>query len=125
MTEPPTEPATHDDRSTPDLVADSRKGDRAAFARLVARSEARVRAVALSVGVPLDAADDVAQETFVAVFRGLGGLENPGAFAPWVAGIAHHQAVSWLRRAGRAPPARDDLERLHGGAGDPHARLES
>jgi RNA polymerase sigma-70 factor (ECF subfamily) len=95
-------------------VRDARSGDTAAFARLVDRYEARVRAVAIAVGVDPAAADDVAQETFVAAYRSLSALQDPAAFAAWVAGTAHHQAVTWRRRQSRAPEGREDVDALAG-----------
>ena len=98
------------DRATRDLVLDAAAGDVEAFGRLVVRYEARVRAVALSAGVDLDGALDVAQETFVAAYRGLASLSDPAAFAAWVAGIARHRAADVLRRASRDPGTRADVE---------------
>ena len=100
------------DKTTEDLVHSARAGDLDAFGRLVERFEARVRAVALAAGLDPAAAEDVAQETFVAAHEGLQGLEKPGAFPGWIARIARNVAVSAMRRKGLSPELREDLSRL-------------
>ena len=100
------------DRTTEDLVLAARAGDLDAFGRLVERYEARVRAVALAAGLDPAAAEDVAQEAFVAAHGSLSGLEAPGAFPGWIARIARNVAVSALRRKGLSPQLREDLSRL-------------
>ncbi len=99
------------DATTPDLVAASRGGDTESFGRLVLRYEARVRAVALALGLDPASCEDVAQEAFTAAFEGLPALADPASFPAWVASIARHRAVSLLRRRGIEPSARADLAR--------------
>lgn len=93
------------------LVLAARAGDVRAFERLVLRYESRVRAVALAAGLDREAAEDVAQETFVAAHAGLASLEDPASFPSWLAGIARHRALSILRKAPRPTP-HPDLDRL-------------
>lgn len=42
--------------------------------------------------------NDLLQEVWLEVWRTLGRLESPGAFRVWLYRIAHHRAVSHLRR---------------------------
>lgn len=100
------------DKTTEDLVLAARSGDLDAYGRLVERFEARVRAVALAVGLDPASAEDVAQEAFVAAHAGLPSLEVAAAFPGWIAKIARNLAVSAVRRRGLAPELRDDLTNL-------------
>lgn len=63
-------------------------------------------------------AENVLQDVFVAVWQGAGGFRGGAQVRTWLFRIAHHRAVSWLRRerAAGEGPAGDDVER--GDAGD-------
>jgi RNA polymerase sigma factor (sigma-70 family) len=74
-------------------------GDRDAFARLVARHQTLVASIALGVVRDVDASEDVAQEVFLAAWRGLPKLRTPGSFLPWLRQLARNHAVVHLRRA--------------------------
>lgn len=82
-----------------DLLARVEAGDDAALRELVFRHTpwlgARLRCV-------LSAADaeDVLQETFLAVWRGAGGFRTQGEVGAWLWGIARRQAALFLRRRG-------------------------
>ncbi|MDB4969411.1 MAG: polymerase sigma70 [Myxococcales bacterium] len=86
-------------------------GDRDAFARLVARHQSLVASIALGVVRDLDASEDVAQEVFLAVWRGLPKLRAPSSFLSWLRQLARNHAVIHLRR-GKARST------LRGEAGD-------
>jgi RNA polymerase sigma-70 factor (ECF subfamily) len=55
--------------------------------------------------LPVDAVEDVVQETFIAVWRGATRYDGSGTVGGWLWGIARRQAVNWLRKAGREAPA--------------------
>ena len=93
----------------------SLKGEAEAFSVLIRRYEGRVFALAASgLGGPARRADvdDCAQEAFLAAYRGLGSLRTPGAFGPWLMGIAHRQVLQALKQRGRrrTPPLPEGLE---------------
>ena len=73
-------------------------GSEEAFSRVVARSTNAVRAISLAIVRDPDASNDVAQETFLAAWSGIGKLRNPESFLPWVRQIARNQAHLWVRR---------------------------
>lgn len=75
------------------LVAEVLAGQREAYRELVYRHERAVRAVAWSVLADHHAAEDVAQDAFLAGYQELGGLRRPEAFCAWVCRIAHREAV--------------------------------
>jgi RNA polymerase sigma-70 factor, ECF subfamily len=74
-------------------------GDERAFAALFDRFAGRT--LRYLRGLVGDAADDVQQEVWLAVFRGIGGLVDPRAFRTWLYRAARHRAVDFLRRARR------------------------
>lgn len=67
------------------------------FDRLVETHQRAVVAVALAAGCDLEAAYDVAQETFVAAWRGRHTLREQERVSGWVIGIARNQAKLALR----------------------------
>ncbi len=76
-------------------------GDEAAFEGLVRRYQA---ALARLAGLFLDepmAIEEVVQETWVAVLRGLRGFEGRSSLKTWLLRIAANQAKSYLRRQQR------------------------
>ena len=87
-------PPTLDDAR---LVEQTRAGLKAAFTELVRRHQQAIRSYLIRLIGELHAADDVAQEVFLAAFRNLEQLQVPGDFLRWVRGIARFQAISFLR----------------------------
>ena len=99
-----------------DLIERAGRGDHAAFGDLVDRHRsAVVRAATAALGAP-DDADDVAQEAFVAAWRGLRTFRRDSTFRTWVLTIAWRQAMS--RRRARAHRWWSVLARLGGTGGD-------
>ena len=82
------------------LVARARRGDVAAYGRLVQATERMVFAVALRVLRDEALAEDAAQETFLRAFRRIGDLEENAAFLTWLRRIAATVAMN-IRRARR------------------------
>lgn len=80
------------------LVRAARRGDRAAFDRLVERYAHAV--VARQFGWTRDpaAAEDLAQETFLRAWQGLGRLEDLRAFGSWLLSIGGFVGQEWLRK---------------------------
>jgi RNA polymerase sigma-70 factor (ECF subfamily) len=83
------------------LVAAVRNGDRAAFGRLYERHARMIHGVLLA-HVPYSDVDDLVQDVFLAAFRKLASLREPGAFAGWLIAIARNRANDFHRRS-RAP----------------------
>jgi RNA polymerase sigma-70 factor (ECF subfamily) len=80
------------------LVVRCQAGDRAALEELIALCQPRLRYfLAGMVGNPHDA-DDLLQEIWFDVYRGLARLADPGAFLPWLYQIARHRALRALRK---------------------------
>ncbi len=90
-------------RSDEDLIAAARDGERGAADELARRHyPAVLAALARQLGDP-EEARDVAQDTFLAAFRGLAGLRTPRLFAVWLRRIARNQGHQTGRRRAQAP----------------------
>ena len=83
-------------------------GDERAFAELFARfAERTLRYLRGLVG---DAAEDVHQEVWLSVYRGVASLADPRAFRTWLYRTTRHRAVDHLRRRRRERELVADLE---------------
>lgn len=91
------EPSISDAR----LVDSVRRGDERAFEELVHRYERRVLGVVRRFIADPGHAEDLAQETFLRVFRSLDQFDPSRRFGPWVFQIAVNLSLDWLRRRQR------------------------
>lgn len=101
------------------LVLRAQSGDESAFATLMREyGDGLLRYLRGLVG---DDAEDVWQETWLAVYRNLAGLAEPAAFPVWLLRSARHRALNLLRHHRRerellldvpleTVPARDDMD---------------
>ena len=102
--------------SVADLLAATARGDRQAFAELYRLTHRRLYAIALALLRQPDAAEDVVQETYLAIWR-TAGQYQPGR-APaliWLMAIVRHRAIELASRQGSIPfelRARLDLAEL-------------
>lgn len=85
------------------LALSAAAGDEAAFEALLVRYRERVfRLGARLVGEPADA-QDVLQETFLQVYRGLRGFRGESRFSTWLFRIATNAALMQRRARARRP----------------------
>lgn len=97
------------------LVLRRQDGDEAALAELVQRWHPRLlRHAERLTGFP-DAASDVVQASWVAILRGLNGLEDPACFRRWAYKIVTHKCADWVRarqrdRAGASQLATEPVD---------------
>ena len=82
-------------------MAAAQAGDRAAYERVLAESVAVVRMVARRQGVPVDAVDDVVQETLVTVHRVRHTYDPARSYDAWLSAIAARRSIDALRQQGR------------------------
>lgn len=104
-----------------ELVAASRRGERAAFGALIERHLDAVWAVSFSRTRDRALSDDVAQDTFVAAWAQLDRLRETSRLRAWLCGIARNLATKARRRAGRELP--DDQLAPTDVAGSPYDAL--
>jgi RNA polymerase sigma-70 factor (ECF subfamily) len=86
------------ERPDAELVTATRGGDVAAFGDLVERYQRSLVASALHLVGDREDAEDVAQESLVQAFRGLGKLRQPERFRPWLYGILRRLSLKHLSR---------------------------
>lgn len=92
-------PMTIQNRIEPDVRA-AMNGDLTAFSRLVGACSSLVCSIALSVLRDKQASEDVAQEVFVAAWKGIPKLRNPDSFLPWLRQLTRNRTFSWRSRQG-------------------------
>jgi RNA polymerase sigma-70 factor (ECF subfamily) len=90
------------------LVLRCQTGDERAFERLLEQFGDRTHRYLR--GLLGDAADDVQQEVWLAVYRGIAGLAAPGAFRTWLFRTTRHRALDFLRRRKRERELLADVE---------------
>ena len=84
------------------LVERVRKGDHAAFRRLVERYQERVFAIAIGIVRNEDDAMDITQDAFVKVYRYLDGFRGTSSFYTWLYRIVVNLCIDHGRRLSRA-----------------------
>ena len=94
-------------QSDSQLVSATLEGDEAAFATLVGRYQRAAQAVAFHRIGDHHAAEDAAQEAFVAAYRKLSALRDGSLFGRWLLTIVRHQAERIGRRGTRTAGRRD------------------
>ena len=90
-----------DEAQEPSLIEAARGGNARAFEELLRRHEARVFRVLRLLGVPASDREDVAQNVFLRIFRGLDGFRAGRPFSSWVYKIAANAALDWRGRSDR------------------------
>ena len=80
------------------LVVRCQAGDAVAFAELVELYQPRLRYFLAALIGDDHTADDLLQEVWLDVYRGVARLADPGAFPAWLYRIARHRALSELRK---------------------------
>lgn len=91
-------------------LARARDGDAEAFRRLVEHYQRLVASVAFTMTGDRHDAEDVAQEAFLRVYRGLESFRGEAAFTTWVFRVAVSAALDHRRRRRRSFAASPDGE---------------
>jgi RNA polymerase sigma-70 factor, ECF subfamily len=86
------------------LVVRCQAGDRAAFEELVGLYQARLRYFLARMVGDDHSTDDLLQDVWFDVYRGVVRLADPGAFPTWLYQIARRRALA-ARRKRRPPPS--------------------
>jgi len=94
------------------LIAAARQGSHRAFTGLVSLHQARVRGYIARFVSERDRVDDIAQEVFLAAFRGFPRFSGDVPVEAWLVGIARNQALVHLRSERRR------REAVNGALGD-------
>lgn len=105
------------------LVQDAQRGSAEALTELYAAHWRRAHRAAYLVVHDAAAAEDVAQDAFLAAVDALDRFDRRRPFAPWLHRIVVNRAIDWarresLRRAVGEPTARDDAPPSVGPVGE-------
>jgi RNA polymerase sigma factor (sigma-70 family) len=116
---------TETERALELLVIRCQLGERSAFETLIAQWAEPLRRHLLRVTGDAEAADDLAQDIWLGVIRGLGRLRDPARFRAWLFGIAHRRLMDRFRDlyAARLDPDVDVAD-LAGATDGDGARLQ-
>ncbi|MEV7029021.1 sigma-70 family RNA polymerase sigma factor [Streptomyces sp. NPDC093272] len=101
-----------------ELTRRAQSGETAALGLLLARHQAPMRAVALSLLGHGPDAEDAVQDAVVTALRRIGDVRDPAAVGPWLRAIVRNASRMRLRD-GRETPGLDGLDRPGPRAGEP------
>lgn len=108
-----TTPTVSDVDTLADLLCAAGRGDRRAFARLYKLSSPVLYAVALRMLRRREAAEEVLQESYVAIWRKADQFQpDRGQPMSWMITVVRHRAIDRLRKHGREPDARANIDDL-------------
>jgi RNA polymerase sigma-70 factor, ECF subfamily len=103
-----------------DLLTRALAGERAAFGALVRTHQRMVFSLALRMLADRHAAEDLAQEVFLQLYRGLSAVSSEAHLAFWLRKVTVHRAIDRLRREPRLEMA--PLEEAQLPAAEAHSR---
>lgn len=92
------------------VVLRSQIGDPSAFTELVERYDRRLRYFALKMGIEPGELDDLLQDAWCDIYRGLPGLKDAGAFSAWAHRIVRDRVLRIRRRTPHMHQAIDEIE---------------
>ncbi|WP_144392155.1 RNA polymerase sigma factor [Pleionea sediminis] len=78
-------------------VSLAQQGDQKAFTRLIESTKNTVSSIALAIVKDIDASEDVAQQVYIAAWKGLTSLKNNASFLPWLRQTTRYKAFNYLR----------------------------
>ena len=91
--------SSHPAQSLPDsLLTQARAGDSSAFAARVRAHQGSVFSIGLRMLNRRDAAEDLAQDVFLQLYRKLGDIESLEHLGFWLRRVAANLAIDWIRR---------------------------
>jgi RNA polymerase sigma-70 factor (ECF subfamily) len=107
------------------IVRIAERGDREAFASLFNHFAPRVKSYLMRLGAAPEAAEELAQETLLTVWRRAAAFDPARAAAStWIFTIARNLRIDLSRRDGRAIPA-DDASAASDSPAGPHETLSA
>jgi len=97
----------------PELLREVADGDRSAFAELYRRTAPKLFGVALRIALRRDLAEEVLQESFIAVWDHAADYDPvKGSVMTWLVTIVRHRAIDQRRRRGNLADAKSEPEDL-------------
>jgi RNA polymerase sigma-70 factor (ECF subfamily) len=96
------------DANEQSIISRAKGGDLNAFELLVRKYQRLIYALCYHLSGAHQAADDLAQETFVKAYLALPGFIEGREFFPWVRKIALNNSYNFLRKRNREAPLADE-----------------
>ena len=87
-----------------------RSGDHRAFAEFIEKYKETVFLCCRRLGLREDEAEDVASETFLAAFKGIGRYIGRAELSTWLWTIAYRQGINYLRKNRKQCQLEDELD---------------
>jgi len=111
-----------------ELVQRCQNGDQLAWEVLVRRYQSKIYGIAYSYVGDRDEARDLAQDTFIKVYRRIKSCREPEHFTTWLIRITRHVCIDYLRHRKARPAIHDlpvdDVHDLRSTGSDPETDLE-
>jgi RNA polymerase sigma-70 factor (ECF subfamily) len=95
--------ATSSTRADALLAVRCQLGEREAFDELIRRWADPLRRYVFRVAGNAELADELVQDIWLRVLHGIGRLQDPDKFRPWLFGIAHRRMMDQLRERYASP----------------------
>jgi len=92
-----------------ELVSKALQGNQKAFRRIVERYHSTAYAVVRGVLGDSDEIDDVLQNVYIKIYRGLAGFRGESRLSTWIYQIARNEAINAARRRRLEGPSVDDV----------------
>jgi RNA polymerase sigma-70 factor (ECF subfamily) len=105
------------------LVDRFRSGDQDAFDEIVDRLSPRLYAISLRALGNAEAAEEAVQESWVRIYRKIGGLNDPKAFEGWAIRVTLSRIHDEFRARARERTARDGLAEIRQAMGTKPERM--
>ncbi|MBU3743545.1 MAG: RNA polymerase sigma factor [Sediminibacterium sp.] len=86
----------------PDFIAALQQGESAAYQRLLNETQDWVYNTVLGIVQDAAAAEDLAQEVYIQVFKSIGKFRGDARLSTWMYRIAIQKALEWVRKQKRA-----------------------
>jgi len=93
-----TQSEAEEDLESPEFLERLRRGEEAAFRQLIAGFQDKIYNLAMRLTRNSDEAEEVLQETLLAVFDKVSGFEGRSRLSTWIYAIASNGALSRLRK---------------------------
>jgi RNA polymerase sigma-70 factor (ECF subfamily) len=105
-------------------VAQARRGDKAAFGRLVKLHQKRALRMVLGMVGDVDAAMDIVQDSFVRAYQALERFDESQPFYPWLSTIAGNLALNHIKKSRRETRLDDEVHERAAPDPDPLEKLQ-
>ena len=107
------------DDSEADLIERAKRGDKAAFGKLIRMHQRRIYACAIHMLGDAGEAEDAVQETFLRAWRAIARFDGRAELGTWLYRIAINVSLNTLRRRRRVEAADISDPRVPEPAADP------